>query len=193
MIVKNVMADNRDLRPVPPTLPFLGSLTLASSLSLEPLLPYSIPRICRRELVQLTMLAPARLATRAGVASKGSVRACRDVARLIGRRKSRRAWPRTSQTPFSCVAGFQGISSRCFSTSRPWRMATEEESFDPRTVERESDQVDVCIVGGGTLAPDLYPRFLRQTNPPQQAPQDSAPPWRPGTATAETDDGFRDR
>lgn len=35
-------------------------------------------------------------------------------------------------------------------------MATPDESFDPNTIERESDQVDVCIVGGGTL-PILNP------------------------------------
>ncbi|KAJ4393492.1 hypothetical protein N0V93_002704 [Gnomoniopsis smithogilvyi] len=28
-------------------------------------------------------------------------------------------------------------------------MATPDDSFDPATIERESDQVDVCIVGGG--------------------------------------------
>lgn len=27
--------------------------------------------------------------------------------------------------------------------------AAREREFDPRTIERESDQVDVCIVGGG--------------------------------------------
>ncbi|TLD22962.1 hypothetical protein PspLS_07196 [Pyricularia sp. CBS 133598] len=39
--------------------------------------------------------------------------------------------------------------TRLFSVSRPRRNASEDESFDPRTVERESDEVDVCIVGGG--------------------------------------------
>jgi electron-transferring-flavoprotein dehydrogenase len=28
-------------------------------------------------------------------------------------------------------------------------MASEEESFDPKSIDRESDEVDVCIVGGG--------------------------------------------
>ena len=40
-------------------------------------------------------------------------------------------------------------TSRLFSTSRMLRLATAEESFDPSTVDRESDEVDVCIVGGG--------------------------------------------
>jgi hypothetical protein len=28
-------------------------------------------------------------------------------------------------------------------------MADAEDSFDPKLIERESDEVDVCIVGGG--------------------------------------------
>ncbi|KAI1141853.1 hypothetical protein F5Y05DRAFT_275238 [Hypoxylon sp. FL0543] len=38
---------------------------------------------------------------------------------------------------------------RSFSTTRPRYLASVDESFDPKTVERESDQVDVCIIGGG--------------------------------------------
>lgn len=38
--------------------------------------------------------------------------------------------------------------ARALSTTVAARMA-DAESFDPATVERESDQVDVCIVGGG--------------------------------------------
>lgn len=38
-------------------------------------------------------------------------------------------------------------------------MATPDESFDPNSIERESDQVDVCIVGGGMhiILPPLAP------------------------------------
>ena len=32
------------------------------------------------------------------------------------------------------------------------------EAFDPSTIERESDEVDVCIVGGGMLFPSLLSR-----------------------------------
>lgn len=43
-------------------------------------------------------------------------------------------------------------SRRAFSISTPRRFAdVSEEAFDPRSIERESDQVDVCIVGGGIL------------------------------------------
>lgn len=41
-------------------------------------------------------------------------------------------------------------SRRAFSISTPRRFAdVSEEAFDPSSIERESDQVDVCIVGGG--------------------------------------------
>ena len=38
---------------------------------------------------------------------------------------------------------------RAFSISIPRRFADINEDLDPRTVERESDEVDVCIIGGG--------------------------------------------
>ncbi|RYP03041.1 hypothetical protein DL765_010619 [Monosporascus sp. GIB2] len=38
---------------------------------------------------------------------------------------------------------------RAFSTTRSRFLASVDESFDPKSVERESDEVDVCIVGGG--------------------------------------------
>ncbi|OCK80052.1 electron-transferring-flavo protein dehydrogenase [Lepidopterella palustris CBS 459.81] len=38
---------------------------------------------------------------------------------------------------------------RAFTTSPRLRFAEAQSSFDPRQAERESDQVDVCIVGGG--------------------------------------------
>jgi electron-transferring-flavoprotein dehydrogenase len=40
-------------------------------------------------------------------------------------------------------------SRRAISTSTPRRFADAGDNFDPKSVERESDQVDVCIVGGG--------------------------------------------
>ncbi|KAI1406164.1 hypothetical protein F4819DRAFT_287947 [Hypoxylon fuscum] len=41
------------------------------------------------------------------------------------------------------------IALRAFSTTRSRCFASAEDSFDPKTIERESDEVDVCIVGGG--------------------------------------------
>lgn len=40
-------------------------------------------------------------------------------------------------------------SRRAISTSTLRRFADVGDNFDPKSVERESDQVDVCIVGGG--------------------------------------------
>ncbi|KAF2225643.1 hypothetical protein BDZ85DRAFT_316797 [Elsinoe ampelina] len=38
---------------------------------------------------------------------------------------------------------------RAFTQSSKRRLASVDDSFDPNSIERESDQVDVCIVGGG--------------------------------------------
>ncbi|KAL2021276.1 hypothetical protein VTK56DRAFT_7355 [Thermocarpiscus australiensis] len=38
---------------------------------------------------------------------------------------------------------------RCLSTTPTRSYADVDDSFDPATIERESDEVDVCIVGGG--------------------------------------------
>lgn len=42
------------------------------------------------------------------------------------------------------------LQTRAFTTTRINRLAdVVDESFDPKSVDRESDEVDVCIVGGG--------------------------------------------
>lgn len=41
------------------------------------------------------------------------------------------------------------VQTRAFSRSLRKRFADEDGNFDPRQIERESDEVDVCIVGGG--------------------------------------------
>ena len=38
---------------------------------------------------------------------------------------------------------------RAFTNTARSRFATPDDTFDPRTIEREADEVDVCIVGGG--------------------------------------------
>ena len=38
---------------------------------------------------------------------------------------------------------------RAFTQTTQRRLATPDDSFDPSTFEREVDEVDVCIVGGG--------------------------------------------
>lgn len=39
--------------------------------------------------------------------------------------------------------------TRAFSQSVVRRFTDENGNFDPRSLDRESDEVDVCIVGGG--------------------------------------------
>lgn len=58
-----------------------------------------------------------------------------------------RVQSRREQIPILPMAGAQSI--RAFSAVSPRRMADVEEKFDPSAIERESDEVDVCIVGGG--------------------------------------------
>ena len=42
------------------------------------------------------------------------------------------------------------VQTRAFSQSVGRRFTDENGDYDPRKLDRESDDVDVCIVGGGT-------------------------------------------
>jgi electron-transferring-flavoprotein dehydrogenase len=84
----------------------------------------------------LAAAAGARAATR--VPAAAGRRAASSLTTTAGRRITCGA-RRTTTAPL----GVQG--TRAFSAA-PRR---QEEAFDPATVERESDEVDVCIVGGG--------------------------------------------
>ena len=44
---------------------------------------------------------------------------------------------------------FTPAQTRAFSQSVTRRFTDENGEFDPRSLDRESDEVDVCIVGGG--------------------------------------------
>ncbi|KAG5983552.1 hypothetical protein E4U55_007887 [Claviceps digitariae] len=58
----------------------------------------------------------------------------------------------TSSRPVTMLRPLAGMRMRVFSTSSASMRnddAGEHESFDPASIERESDEVDVCIVGGG--------------------------------------------
>ncbi|KAI8950318.1 hypothetical protein F4801DRAFT_549200 [Xylaria longipes] len=57
-----------------------------------------------------------------------------------------------SRSRTRCPAAVVSIprhSMRAFTTTRPRYFASVEEGFDPKSVGRESDEVDVCIIGGG--------------------------------------------
>ncbi|KAL5050116.1 hypothetical protein BDW71DRAFT_174802 [Aspergillus fruticulosus] len=53
------------------------------------------------------------------------------------------------RTSIRCLALSTTTQTRAFSLSSSRNLTDENGHFDPRQVERESDEVDVCIVGGG--------------------------------------------
>ncbi|WPH02131.1 Hypothetical protein R9X50_00498600 [Acrodontium crateriforme] len=72
--------------------------------------------------------------------------AARVLASANANANSSAAQPRLrAYRPASVTAG----QRRAFSTTLRRRLATPDDSFNPADIERESDQVDVCIVGGG--------------------------------------------
>lgn len=99
------------------------------------------------------MSAPARLTTsclgrRATAGPRLQPRGYRSISSLPSRpqhtAQSRRPAVRTaaSTSPFFQLRTLTTTPRRLFAS-------VEDDSFDPASVERESDQVDVCIVGGG--------------------------------------------
>ena len=84
-------------------------------------------------------------AGRRGVATAGGLRGSGIVA---GRRVAAAAGRAATAAPRGPDAA---VRTRAFSAGA--RRQAGEEAFDPATVERESDEVDVCIVGGGTSPP----------------------------------------
>ncbi|KAL0265142.1 hypothetical protein SLS55_001101 [Diplodia seriata] len=82
------------------------------------------PSVLRRALVP--RLAPARFSARtfAAATTRSPLSAYRPALRVAGQR---RALSNTART----------------------RLADVDDSFDPSQIEREADQVDVCIIGGG--------------------------------------------
>ncbi|OBT88272.1 hypothetical protein VE02_02788 [Pseudogymnoascus sp. 03VT05] len=90
-----------------------------------------------------TSMRPLLAAARSG-ATPRSVRAASTIA---GARRGITATAgarRTAVAPLR-AAGVTQTAQRTFSAGA----RRQEEAFDPATVERESDEVDVCIVGGG--------------------------------------------
>lgn len=76
-------------------------------------------------------------------------RSTRSLSRWRPARAVRPCLATTTRPAMSRCAVTVFRPARTFATSRVARMADVDESFDPASVERESDQVDVCIIGGG--------------------------------------------
>ncbi|KAH6617884.1 hypothetical protein B0J18DRAFT_435858 [Chaetomium sp. MPI-SDFR-AT-0129] len=99
--------------------------------------------LCRRAAACPGSTTPiTRLQHTSGVrnlslASRGRLRPTTNV-RAINSRSAFLAARTTTATP-----------RRCLSTTPARQYAEADESFDPATIDRESDEVDVCIIGGG--------------------------------------------
>lgn len=83
-------------------------------------------------------------------------RGARTVPRLRPARHAAALRPVTGLRMFSPLAATTTTTTtvssrhaRAFSTAPARRMADVDESFDPASIDRESDEVDVCIIGGG--------------------------------------------
>jgi electron-transferring-flavoprotein dehydrogenase len=73
------------------------------------------------------------------------------VTKCVGARRTLFASQNKSRTLPEQRTRQIACERRAYTTVSKRRFATGSEQFDPRQEDRESDQVDVCIVGGGML------------------------------------------
>ncbi|KAI5298753.1 hypothetical protein KEM56_003793, partial [Ascosphaera pollenicola] len=94
-------------------------------------------------------MIPAQVRRR--LAQRGVVPSVSRSLRLTAPPLSRQTWrPQqrsVSKQAASAIGLRQSGASRAFTTTS--RRLDDDDSFDPAAVEREADDVDVCIVGGG--------------------------------------------
>ncbi|EEH04881.1 electron transfer flavoprotein ubiquinone oxidoreductase [Histoplasma capsulatum G186AR] len=95
--------------------------------------------LLRRELVPI---CPRSWAT--DVLKSSACAYSRHPTRLVGSSPRRIV----HQRPFSAQTIYLN-QKRDFSSTLQRRFASDSDSFDPSRIERESDSVDVCIIGGG--------------------------------------------
>ncbi|KAI0434188.1 hypothetical protein F5Y09DRAFT_280680 [Xylaria sp. FL1042] len=91
---------------------------------------------------------PLQTFARRGLLSPARSRISRQVCRASYSSSIASRSPTTRQTA-TVVVSTPRPSIRAFTTTRPQFFASVEEGFDPASIERESDEVDVCIIGGG--------------------------------------------
>ena len=134
----------------------LGSATVSLPTSTDITVPIPIP--CALSKIYILDLPPSTrpCSDKNNMASKLSVvanlpknlsRQSLQVARRASLLPQRcRQTNSTSRRPRLARISLQ---QRVFSSSTHRRLADAIEGFDPNSIDRESDQVDVCIVGGG--------------------------------------------
>lgn len=116
----------------------LGSLSLLSFKSLPSHSPTMASKGAVLPLLRREIRSSARFSRASpSVSALSSARTPANLFLTSARRSTRRSTP------------FTPLQTRAFSQSVSRRFTDENGSFDPRSLERESDEVDVCIVGGG--------------------------------------------
>ncbi|KAK4164521.1 putative mitochondrial electron transfer flavoprotein-ubiquinone oxidoreductase precursor [Cladorrhinum sp. PSN259] len=100
--------------------------------------------LCRRAATAAPAVVPRTATTRRSTAAAGGIRCLSSSAPSNRLRRPNVA--RTSATASRPIS-----AQRPLSTTPTRRSAAEDDeaSFDPASIERESDEVDVCIIGGG--------------------------------------------
>lgn len=102
---------------------------------------------CRFNLPTMASKSVARYLVRQQYLSRSSVPVLNVAA---GKSPSRALTGRRRAT--TKLQHHNAVQIRSLSTSRPKSYARVEESLDFREQDRESDEVDVCIVGGGNYS-----------------------------------------
>ncbi|KAK5132693.1 hypothetical protein LTR08_008737 [Meristemomyces frigidus] len=97
------------------------------------------------------MSAPGRVST---IARRAALRAPRTLDAAPRTFDAAPRWRPAGTAASRCFRGYRPAAltagqRRPLSTTLRRKFASVDGSFDPSTIERESDQVDVCIVGGG--------------------------------------------
>jgi hypothetical protein len=110
--------------------------------------------------LELRLLTQGNAVTKLNMPSSISVTAA-CLSRSVARQAPLRISTQHSRLPRRCIQNRSSFlrprvppptapaQRRAFSASIPRQLADSSDSFDPKSVDREQDQVDVCIVGGG--------------------------------------------